>query len=83
MNADYGIINVGSIREPSWQDVFEWLTSKNDDLDFLPFQKDLLRNRQDGTGEWLFGTTEFQQWLSARPGLLYCHGIRKLTRPTV
>lgn len=79
MMADCGTANVASIQGPSWRDIFEWLTSKNDDLDFLPFQQDLLRNRQNGTGEWFFDRAEFQHWLSARSGFLYCHGMRKST----
>lgn len=66
------------MREPSWLDIFAWLTSKNEDLNFVPFQQDLLLKRQDGTGKWFLGTDEFKQWLRSEAGLLYCHGTRKL-----
>ncbi|KLJ13681.1 hypothetical protein EMPG_11394 [Blastomyces silverae] len=51
--------------------ILTWLTS----LDFGPLQNDLIGRKQEGTGEWLVETSEYQQWETTRGCILFCPGI--------
>lgn len=35
-----------------------------------------IKGRQDGTGNWLLGTEEFDDWLHGMGKTLWCPGIR-------
>ena len=51
--------------------ILDWLSS----MDFASQQNDHLRRRQTGTGQWLLGSDEFQQWLETPGKTLFCPGI--------
>lgn len=53
------------------RDVIHWLSP----LDFFSKQNDALSRRQEGTGQWLLETVEFQSWLDAAGKVLWCPGI--------
>ena len=55
------------------RDVIHWLSP----LDFFSKQNDALSRRQEGTGQWLLETVEFQSWLDAAGKVLWCPGIRE------
>ncbi|CAG8960230.1 hypothetical protein HYFRA_00012749 [Hymenoscyphus fraxineus] len=55
--------------------IIEWLSSMN----FLAAQNDIHRRRQEGTGEWLFKTPEYEAWLNGNERILWCSGSRKHT----
>jgi hypothetical protein len=52
------------------QAIIDWLSA----LDFFKIQIDTLSRRQEGTGEWLFETPQFQAWLSGEEKTLWCSG---------
>ncbi|KAL2813093.1 purine and uridine phosphorylase [Aspergillus granulosus] len=52
-------------------DILNWITA----IDYGPQQSDYFRRRQDGTGQWLISSAEFQQWLRAPQKTLFCPGI--------
>ncbi|KAJ5160570.1 uncharacterized protein N7482_007574 [Penicillium canariense] len=56
--------------EQTWQ-ILQWITH----LDFVSQQNDMLSRRQEGTGLWLIGSQEFEQWLSQSRKTLFCPGI--------
>ena len=49
----------------------DWLTP----IDNTPQQNDLIRRRQEGTGQWLLDSDEFQEWLNQEQQTLFCPGI--------
>ena len=53
------------------QAIIDWLTPVNYALQ----QSDFIARRQEGTGEWLLKSNEFQQWLAQRNQTLFCPGI--------
>jgi hypothetical protein len=53
------------------QAVLDWLTS----VDYSTQQNDFIARRQEGTGEWLVESDEFQQWENNKRGILFCPGI--------
>ena len=53
------------------QAILDWLTS----VDYSTQQNDFIARRQEGTGGWLVGSDEFQQWENSRGGILFCPGI--------
>ena len=53
------------------QAILDWLTS----VDYSPQQNDFIARRQEGTGEWLVESDEFQQWENNKRGILFCPGI--------
>jgi hypothetical protein len=53
------------------QAIINWLTPVNYALQ----QSDFIAQRQDGTGEWVLKSDEFQQWLAQRNKTLFCPGI--------
>ena len=48
-----------------------WISSS----DFPAQQSDLIRSRQDGTGQWFLDTPEFVRWLHGSKETLFCPGI--------
>ncbi|MCJ1392629.1 hypothetical protein MMC18_005499 [Xylographa bjoerkii] len=55
----------------SRQVIASWLTA----LDFKARQQDIFSRRQDGTGQWLLDSPEFQTWLAEPGQVLYCSGM--------
>ena len=53
------------------QIILDWLTP----VDYTPQQTDFLGRRQEGTGQWLLSSPEFQAWLNTDKQILFCHGI--------
>ena len=51
--------------------IVEWLTP----IDYAPQQSDLISRRQEGTGQWLLDSDEFQGWLNQKHQTLFCPGI--------
>jgi hypothetical protein len=52
-------------------EILNWLTP----IDYGPQQSDFISRRQEGTGQWLLDSTEFQQWLNKSKQTLFCPGI--------
>ena len=53
------------------QTILDWLTS----VDYSTQQNDFITRRQEGTGEWLVESSEFQQWENNKSCTLFCPGI--------
>lgn len=53
------------------QMILSWLT----EIDYGSQQSDILNRRQDGTGQWILETDEFQLWVSDKNRTLFCPGI--------
>ena len=51
--------------------VLQWLSP----LNFAPQQSELSGRRQEGTGEWLLKSREFQEWVSLEGKSLVCQGM--------
>jgi hypothetical protein len=54
-----------------YQVIANWLTSE----DYTSQQSDLFSRRQEGTGQWLLDSSEFQKWLKDDLQTLFCPGI--------
>ncbi|KAF7939835.1 hypothetical protein EAE99_001640 [Botrytis elliptica] len=50
--------------------VLKWLSA----IDCHSKQREILSRRQEGTGEWLFKSQEYQNWLGGKDRLLWCSG---------
>ena len=64
------IINDATIIEQKTK-VLNWLTPINYGLQ----QSDFIKKRQEGTGNWLLNSDEFQHWLHHSKETLFCQGI--------
>ncbi|KAN0069115.1 hypothetical protein V8E54_012744, partial [Elaphomyces granulatus] len=53
------------------QEIVDWLTPVN----YAPQQSDFIARRQEGTGEWLLQSNEFQQWVNRSNQTLFCPGM--------
>ncbi|KAL1965282.1 hypothetical protein VTN77DRAFT_5884 [Rasamsonia byssochlamydoides] len=53
------------------QEILNWLTPIN----YAAQHSDFLNRRQEGTGQWLLDTNEFQQWVNHKKQTLFCPGI--------
>jgi Cdc6-like AAA superfamily ATPase len=51
--------------------IIDWLTP----MDYASQQSDFLSQRQEGTGEWLLNSDEFQAWINTGKQTLFCPGI--------
>ncbi|KAM0321343.1 hypothetical protein ACHAQA_010172 [Verticillium albo-atrum] len=51
--------------------ILDWLTT----VDYSTQHSDFLRRRQEGTGQWLLDSAEYQQWIEATQQTLFCPGI--------
>ena len=43
--------------------------------DYGPQQSDFLQQQQEGTGQWLLDSAEYQDWCKNDASMLYCHGM--------
>lgn len=59
------------IRNQEEEKILEWLTP----IDYGPQQSDYFRLRQQGTGEWLLHSAEYETWLASGKQTLFCPGI--------
>lgn len=55
------------------QEILEWFSP----LNFFKTQQDVFARKQEGTGQWLIDSPEFQTWLSGPDCTLCCPGMRK------
>ncbi|RDW77988.1 hypothetical protein BP5796_05840 [Coleophoma crateriformis] len=53
------------------QDILNWITP----IDYAAQQSDFVSRQQDGTGQWLLDSVEFQTWLQTPKKTLFCPGI--------
>ncbi|MCJ1478158.1 hypothetical protein MMC13_006834 [Lambiella insularis] len=53
------------------QAIVNWLTP----LDFKSRHREIISRRQEGTGQWLLNSSEFQAWLNEPGEVLYCPGM--------
>jgi hypothetical protein len=53
------------------QTILDWLTP----IGYSAQQSDFIGRRQEGTGEWLLNSNEFQAWLNTSKQTLFCPGI--------
>jgi len=53
------------------QAILDWLTPTN----YSAQQSDFLSRRQEGTGQWLLDSAEFQNWSNTDGDTLFCEGI--------
>ena len=51
--------------------IIDWLAA----IDYGQQQSDFLSRRQEGTGQWLLDSDEFQEWLTQKKQTLFCPGI--------
>src|SRR5207244_2443039 len=51
--------------------LMEWLSP----LDFAAQHSDMIRRRQEGTGEWFLKSTQFSKWFQGPRETLFCPGI--------
>jgi hypothetical protein len=51
--------------------ILDWLTS----TDYGTQQSDFISRRQEGTGQWLLDSDEFQRWFNESKQTLFCPGI--------
>ncbi|KAL7908310.1 ankyrin repeat protein [Trichoderma velutinum] len=51
--------------------ILDWLTP----LDYSTRQSDYLKRRQQGTGEWLLSSDQFQTWVKDDNHMLFCPGM--------
>jgi Cdc6-like AAA superfamily ATPase len=51
--------------------IIEWLTR----IDHSTQQSDFIGRRQEGTGQWLLNSNEFQSWLNTTKQTLFCPGM--------
>jgi len=51
--------------------IVDWLTP----VDYALQQSDFITRRQEGTGQWLLDSNEFQKWLNQSGQTLFCPGI--------
>jgi hypothetical protein len=58
-------------RQHERQTILDWLTPIN----FLSQQHDFITRRQEGTGQWLLNSEQFQAWLNTSKHTLFCPGI--------
>lgn len=58
-------------HEHEQQAILDWLTLN----DYSLQQSDLFERRQEGTGEWLLNSCEFQEWVNQTKHTMYCPGI--------
>jgi hypothetical protein len=53
------------------QTILDWLTPIN----YASQQSDFIGRRQEGTGQWLLNSKEFQEWLTQSRRTLFCPGM--------
>jgi Cdc6-like AAA superfamily ATPase len=70
MEEDIGRLNQRQ-DDKDRRDIANWLTP----VDYGPQQSDYINRRQEGTGQWLLNSDEFQEWLNTSRRTLFCPGI--------
>jgi Cdc6-like AAA superfamily ATPase len=58
-------------RHEEHRAILDWLTL----IDYATQQNDFISRRQEGTGQWLLDSDEFQRWLNQSGQTLFCSGI--------
>jgi Cdc6-like AAA superfamily ATPase len=58
-------------RDQEYQAILDWLSPINSTSQ----QSDFIGRRQEGTGEWLLRSREFQAWVDRSNRTLFCPGI--------
>jgi hypothetical protein len=58
-------------RHEEHETILDWLTP----VDYAPQQSDFIARRQEGTGQWLLESQEFQEWRTKSDQTLFCPGI--------
>ncbi|BCR91451.1 uncharacterized protein ACHE_70294S [Aspergillus chevalieri] len=58
-------------RDQKSQAIIDWLTPMN----YAAQQNDFIAQRQEGTGEWVLESSEFQLWLKQTNQTLFCPGM--------
>jgi hypothetical protein len=58
-------------RREEYQAILDWITP----IDYTPQQNDFISRRQEGTGQWLLDSVEYQAWLKTNKQTLFCPGI--------
>jgi hypothetical protein len=53
------------------QEILMWLTT----TDYSAQQSDFLSRRQEGTGQWLLDSNQFQMWRDGEIQTLFCQGM--------
>jgi DNA replication protein DnaC len=53
------------------QSILDWINP----ISYTPQQHDFITRRQEGTGQWLLDSAEFQAWLETDKQTLFCPGI--------
>jgi Cdc6-like AAA superfamily ATPase len=53
------------------QKILDWLTP----IDYAPQHSDFISRRQEGTGQWLLNSDQFQTWVDQSNQTLFCPGI--------
>ena len=56
-------------------DITAWIST----LNFAAKQNDFFSRHEEGTGEWLFQTDTFKNWLGGAETTLWCPGIREIS----
>ncbi|KAF2496560.1 hypothetical protein BU16DRAFT_507020 [Lophium mytilinum] len=56
------------------REILDWLTLLTP-VNYTTQQDDFIRRRQEHTGEWLLGSSEFQTWFRNKNQTLFCPGI--------
>ncbi|KAJ7483618.1 ankyrin repeat-containing domain protein [Mycena latifolia] len=68
---DVGQKQISSQDTERQRRILDWMSP----LNFLQRQADVYGTLQSGTGEWLLGEAQFQDWESGSGKVLLCHGI--------
>jgi DNA replication protein DnaC len=58
-------------RQQEHRTILNWLTPIN----FVSQQNDFISRQQEGTGQWLLDSAEFQTWINTNKQTLFCPGI--------
>ena len=58
-------------RDQEYQTIIDWLTPVN----YATQQNDFIAQRQEGTGDWVLRSSEFQHWLKQTNQTLFCPGM--------
>jgi hypothetical protein len=58
-------------RQQERRVILDWLTP----IDYFSQQSDFISRRQEGTGQWLLDSDEFQRWSNGSKQTLFCPGI--------
>ncbi|OCK88365.1 uncharacterized protein K441DRAFT_700542 [Cenococcum geophilum 1.58] len=61
------------------QTILDWLTPIN----YAFQQSDFIARRQEGTGQWLLSSDEFQEWLTQSGRILFCPGMPGAGKTTI